>query len=39
VNPGLTPEPGQAAQEGTYPLGHSSDADDRPGPRHESTFP
>ena len=33
MNPGPTPELGQAAQEDTYPLGLSSDADDRPCPR------
>jgi len=35
VIPGPTPESGQAAQEDTYPLGLSSDADDRPSLRHE----
>src|SRR6185437_8322122 len=38
VNPGLTPEPGQAAQEDTYPLGLSSDAGDRPCPRQKRAF-
>jgi len=38
MNPGLTPEPGQAAQEDTYPLGLSSDAGDRPCPRQKRVF-
>ena len=38
MDPGLTPESDQAAQEDTYPLGLSSDTGDRPCPRQKSVF-